>query len=267
MRRLIPALCTLIVLTARPACAQNSAPATPGDASLVNLDTAAVNGRGRIGVRIDVRAFNKPEDLVYTSAGLTFGISPSSELGVRGTFAPTKSFAVANGSGFIDHGKTDIELFYKRRLSDDQPTAFLIGASFPNTPAQSQDAVPTVGFTATLAHNDRTSIVFNPRAALVKGNGIVGLGVGGSMSLFSKLSLVGDFTGIVNGRNTLSTVDGGMVRRDVYGVALRYAADMMGMAMAIDVGWTNGSGITTGQSLTPGLGNSGAVFAAVHIRR
>ena len=55
------------------------------------------------------------------------------------------------------------------------------------------------------------------------------------------------------------------MRRDVYGAAVRFgAADGR---WNVDLGYANGTGSTTGFSLTPGLGGSGAFYIAFTARR
>jgi hypothetical protein len=56
-----------------------------------------------------------------------------------------------------------------------------------------------------------------------------------------------------------------MRSHDVYGAALRYLTN--NGTVAVDLGWTNGTGFTTGSSLTPGLGNSSAFYITLNFKR
>ena len=79
------------------------------------------------------------------------------------------------------------------------------------------------------------------------------------------VSVVGDYTAILSGQNTRDTVTGSGMSRDVFGAALRLSSGSG--AYTLDIGYTNGTGSTTAFGLTPGLGGSSAVYAALTVRR
>jgi hypothetical protein len=85
------------------------------------------------------------------------------------------------------------------------------------------------------------------------------------VNLGGRVSLVGDYTPLLSGDNTRDTITGGLMRRDVYGVAIRF--ETADERFLLDLGYTNGVGSTTGFSLTPGLGGSGAFYLSVRARR
>ena len=59
--------------------------------------------------------------------------------------------------------------------------------------------------------------------------------------------------------------NGNRKHRDVYGGALRFSSS--NGRVALDVGYANGTGRTTGTSLTPGLGGSGAFYVSLRVSR
>ena len=257
MKLLIPVMLAWLILAATPISAQ-----TASGSTLVNLDTPSVEKRGSLSGRIDLRAFSGDEDIVYTSLSLNLGLGKELECILRGTFGERKKLMA--GGGTIAHGGNDFEALLKVGARGRSGLAGLIGVSIPNTPAQSGNASLTLGGTASTDIGKGSSLYFNPRAIFVKDNTIVGIGLGARVRLSDSLVLVGDYTPIISGDNTLDTGTGALKKRDVYGVALRFTTHQG--SLSIDVGYTNAVGSTTGFSMTPGLGGSGAIYFALTAR-
>jgi len=243
--------------------------ARPAATQLIHLDTPAVLDKGALSGRADARVFGGDEDLLYASLAIHLGIGSGWEGILRGSFADRKTLALPGGGG-IRHGGSDVELLAKRTLNLAEganphgiATAGLIGVSFPSTPALG-DAHLTLGFSAEAQMGGGSAVFFNPRAALISNNTIVGLGFGARVRLGNQLALIGDYTPIVTGDNTRDTTTGATKRRDVYGVAVRFS---QGDRFSVDVGYANGTGSTTGFGLTPGLGGTGAFYIAIIARR
>lgn len=81
------------------------------------------------------------------------------------------------------------------------------------------------------------------------------------------LSVVGDVTGLLSGDNSYSPLTGELVRQMVWGAGLRYTLSRGAHEMSVEVGATNGLGSSTGLSMTPGLGGSTSVYAALSYRK
>ena len=259
MKQFVPILISGLWLAAPIALAQH----TVGDPTLVNLDTPTVLERGSLIARIELRPFGGDEDLLYTSLGLNLGLGGRMEGVLRGSFAPRRDFALPS-SGAIRHGGNDVELALKMRLGESERCAGLIGVAFAGTPAQSE-AFLTMGAMAAM-EDDSATYYLNPRAVFIEGNTLVGIGLGARARLAPKVHLVVDFTPLVSGENTIDTTSGARSRRHIYGLAVRFTTGRTD-DVTIDIGYTNGTGSTTGFGLTPGLGGSGAFTFALSVRR
>ncbi len=245
-------LCLLI----SPALAQ-----TPV-AAPINLESPSVVSQGRFLGNIQARAFRGDEGITYGGASLRYGLGNGWEASLLGAFAQRTSTSLPGGAE-IRHGGSDIELRAKVSLPTRQigtSLAAYAGVSAPSTPAQ-DNLHMAAGVTASYDAGNGKRLILNPRAQLIDRNTIVGIGLGASVPLGSSFGLIGDFTPIVAGDNTLDTQSGDPIRRSTYGITLRFSVPSQGLDL--DLGFTNALGQTTGFSLTPGLGSSGALYLAV----
>ena len=227
---------------------------------------------------MESRFHSHAEDLIYSGGSIRYGFRSNIELGLRGSFAGTSNYllpfeTLAKGRDAqnniigreIGHGGSDIELYGKYSLANSPrySLAGIIGATFPSTPAQSHTLV-TVGAAGSLKLSDRITAYINPRAVLLTSNSIVGIGGGLTFRLSDHLTLIGDFTAIVSGFNTRSLDTGDKIKRDVWGGAIRWSK---GSDFALDIGFGNALGSTTGSSLTSSLGGDGAIFVAITLHK
>lgn len=263
------------------ASAQNEEQAPPSPLRLINIDTPATTGRGKIHFLADMRAFGSAEDRVFGSLQLGLGLSDTADLIVRGAFAdrgdyvayaPSLESVVLPGrrSSYygglvISHGGTDFELMTKLRSAEHPNVALAAGIAFPDTPAQ-KVATVTAGLLCEAPIGSHVTVNFAPRMAAVR-TPIVGIGGGLTVRISRNLSVLGDVTGIVGGHNSYSILTGRQVRQEVWGLGVRYIRDCGGGQWNIDLGVTNGLGGTTGFSLSPGLGGSAAVYLGIGYRR
>jgi hypothetical protein len=255
----------LLVSVAR-SMAQTPPPSTL-PSRFVNLDTPAITPRGALGGRAEARFLNSPEDVAYTSVGVRYGLFDRMEIGVRAVTGATRRLAIPAGT--ISYGGQDVELYGKvgASLTDRVSIAGLLGVAFPATPAQNQ-AILTLGASGSFQAHDRIVFVLNPRAMFQEDNITIGVGVGASARLGQGLALIGDWTFIAAGNNTRSTSTGAMIRRNVWGAALQWSSTTPeGLAVSLDLGYGNALGLTTGFSLTPGLGRSDGLYLALVARR
>jgi hypothetical protein len=236
----------------------------PAVSSLIHLDgPGVVSARSWSGF-LEGRIFGGDEDLSYFGIGASLGLSRGWEGGVRAVFADRKLFPLAGGNA-IDHGGNDVELLLRYGLMHgSMPLAGQIGISFADTPAQS-DTFLTLGASAQHNLGSRAALVLNPRAVFIDGNTIVGIGLGGEVQVSPGVSLVADYTPIITGDNTRDTSTGNRKHRDIYGGALRFSSK--DGHVALDLGYANGTGRTTGAGLTPGLGGSGAFYVSLRVSR
>ena len=249
----------------RPCFAQTPPGELPRDPTLVNLDTPATLDKGLSATRLDVRVFGGDEGLTYASLGLHYGLGSGAEAIVRGSFAGRDRFALSSGGGAIRHGGTDVELVAKYRLPGSANIAGLVGVGLPVTPAQN-DVYLTLGLAVAARLGNGSAVYLNPRAVFIEDNPIVGIGLGARLRIGDRMSLLGDYTAVVDGDNTRDTTTGARKRHDVYGIALRVTPP--NRALVFDIGYTNGTGATTGFGLTPGLGGgSGALYVSLASRR
>jgi hypothetical protein len=240
--------------------------------TLIHLDTPETLRRGAYTGQFGLRSFRGDEGGTYVSLSVQTGIREGWEGIFRATASQERNFVLSNAD--IRHGGSDVELVAKYGFPNtlDGPTrlrgALLLGVAFPQTDAQS-GIVPTVGLALSAAVSPQVSLYLNPRAALLKDNMLYGVGFGVEGRLSSTLTVVGDVTPLVRGDNTRSTTDGSREKSTVYGVALRMTPRPRpdGSGMSFDIGYANGTGITTGFALTPGLGGSGSFYASFGFRR
>jgi hypothetical protein len=239
---------------------------TPHMSRLVNLDGPGITAKGTVSASIDYRSLNKPEGIPYAGIALRWGLTHAIEVGVRGVTGATRDFVAGNG-GIIRHGGKDAEVYGKYGLGSFSKVNLAIqgGASFADTPAQHR-TYGTVSGAGEMKVHDRVTLFINPRAIFIEDNTIAGIGVGASVRISDRVHIVGDWTKVVTGDNTRSVDDGTRIRRDVWGAALRLTAGGEGVPIDFDIGWGNGTGSTTGFSLTPGLGNSSGFYFALHAR-
>ncbi|MCW3055015.1 MAG: hypothetical protein JWN14_4185 [Chthonomonadales bacterium] len=261
---------TLLVLGAAAphAIAQVAPDDLPPPTALINLDDAGLLKKGQISEHLDLRAFGGGEDLFYTNLGVHFGLGHNWEAAIRGSSADRTNFAIP-GVGVIRHGGNDVELLARYRFLHADPESSkvsvtgLVGVGLPSTPDRTAASV-TLGLSASTSFKRRVTLTLNPRAVLLENDVLVGIGIGAQVTLAKGVSLVGDYTPILSGDNTRNTVNGGLMRRDIYGAAFRFSSSDSNVFF--DLGYTNGLGSTTGLSLSPGLQGSGAFYFAITAR-
>ncbi len=232
---------------------------------LVNISTPSIVAPQQIGFRADVRVFGGDEDTTYFGAGIRYGLSNNWELGIGTSMAQFQTYNIPGG-GAIRHGGSDIELSAKYSVKQTDKTAVSgeIGVGFPNTPAERSSHL-TAGITGSMNMGSGIDLYINPRVAFITDNSLIGFGMGAKARLAHHISLIADYTPILSGANTIDATTGNQRSRDIYGAALRYITN--NGSVAVDLGWTNGTGFTTGSSLTPGLGNSSAFYFSLNFKR
>jgi hypothetical protein len=236
----------------------------PWNPDLVNLTTPGVLEQGDQSTRLDLRAFQQDEGIGYGEVELGFGLGHRLEADFKGVFGSRGSHGIAGG-GSIDHGGSDGEVQLKYRLPFAIETSVQAGVALASTPAQDGRLSATAGLSVFYPLASRVKLYVNPRVAALDHNSLAGIGVGTEIELSGNLSLVGDWTPLVAGDNTVNTTSGSRDRAQVYSAALRISR--VAQDTFIDIGYTSATGGTTGFGLTPGLGGSGAFYAGVTFRR
>lgn len=224
---------------------------------------SATTGRGVVGARLDVRSFGSDEDLTYAGFSLSAGFGKQSAGILRGMFAEKRSLALPGG-GTIRHGGNDLEILLRVTAAKGRyDWAGQLGLSFADTPAQ-KDTFFTLDGKLRAEIGKGMVGFFHPRAAFIKDNELIGLGLGAEGRLANNLWLVGEWTVMASGDNTRNTTTGALQQRDLFLAALRFTTQ--DGRTRIDLGFTNATGGTTGFGLTPGLGGSGALYLAIGYR-
>ncbi|MCX6360846.1 MAG: hypothetical protein NT029_13615 [Armatimonadetes bacterium] len=257
------ALASLALWAASPAVAQTDP--VPLLAQTIHLDAPVVAAAGKRACTLQVRSFGDAENLTYLQAGYTAGVGCGWETALRVSAAELKSHALAGGAA-VRHGGSDIELVARRRPWENRSIVLQAGVAQPRTPARGKPCF-TLGASAGYEIGSDLALTLNPKAVILKENVLVGVGMGVAARAGSAWTLIADCTPLVTGDNTRSIIDGGKIRRTVYGAALRYNAREFGDGVTVDLGWTTGLGSSTGTSLTPGLGDAKALYVAVTARR
>lgn len=233
---------------------------------LINISTPEILPSHMWGAHADVRVFGGDEGTTYFNANIRYGLSKVWELGIGGSMAQFEKFNLPNGAGTIRHAGSDLELTakYNTQVSGKYRLSGQFGVGLPNTPATKTSHF-TAGIMGSMSVNSMLDLYINPRMVAISNNSITGLGFGAKVKLNSQFSVIGDYTAILSGANTIGTTLGNMRSHDIYGVGVRYQVNHNNMS--IDLGYGNGTGFTTGSSLTPGLGDSGAFYIALNIKR
>jgi hypothetical protein len=227
----------------------------PTDDDLVTLTTPSVLAPGKGIFDLDFRSFIQDDKLFRTGAAVGLGFGGGWEAEIRGDFSDIGTYDTSSGTQ-IRFGGNDGEALVKVKITGELSVQG--GFSYSNTPAQPGRTASVVGASYGYKLNPQLSLYANPRAVILDSNSLVGLGLGASYVCSDAVTLIGEVTPLLAGDNTLSTVDGSRQRVTLYGIALRTTKLVKGVA--IDLGYTNSTGQTTGFSLTPGLGNAGAVY-------
>lgn len=233
---------------------------------VVNVDTAATANKGGLDGSLDVRFLSGREDLTFGSIRLRYGVTANIEAGVRAVTGSTRSIVSNNGNA-IRFGGRDAEIYAKYGFSGfrDAHFALLAGLSFPATPAQ-HNTTATLSGVGEFRLFDRVTGYVNPRAVFLNSNSLFGVGIGTSIRVTNNIHIVGDYTPIVSGENTISNLIGVRSRADIWGVAVRLTAAGSGHHYDLDLGYSNATGSTTGTSLTPGIGGSSGFYFALRAR-
>lgn len=253
----------LLIACAGTARAQDEPPRLP-PGRLINLDTPAIVEPRTFAFAADLRVFGSREDNVYGAVEARYGLRERIEVLLRFVGGEQKAFF---GPGFrINYGGRDFEAAVKYQLEELPNAAVMVGFSAPRTPAQ-KEVVATAQFLYHRELGSRATVYFTPKAVFVEDNPLVGIGGGASVRISDDLEAVGDITGLVAGNNTRSIFTGAKQRREVWGVVVRYTPFREQDHFSVSVGATNGMGLTTGTSLTPGLGGSTAFTLGITYRR
>jgi hypothetical protein len=243
------------------AAAQTLAPAN--DASLTNLQTPVLLGQGKSALSLDFRYFGGYDKTVNSSVWYGFGFCKDWEIDFAGTFDKWSSMTSGAGTE-IRFGGTDEEISVRYRVPFTLPLTIQGGLADPQTPAQNGRLASTAGVSLGYSPESRIRFYVNPKSVFLQDNTIFGVSVGGAIDLVPNITLIGDFTHIFAGDNTIDTGSGNTSRSHIYSIGLRFPNLVMNGSL--DLGVTNGSGITTGSSLTPSLGGAPAVFARLSYR-
>ena len=231
---------------------------------LIDLISPGVLDKGTRSARFDFRAFQGDEGIGYAGVALRYSVSGRLEADFAGDFGDRGAFG--NGEGHvIRHGGADGEFSMRYQLPWPLETSIQAGIAIGDTPAQDSRVAAIAGLSIAYPISPQVDVFVNPRVVALDSNSLVGLGFGASVKLSTKLSVVGDWTPLLAGNNTVDPSTGLMKRSQLYSAGLRI--DRIGPGTFVDVGYTNATGLTTGFGLTPGLGNSGAFFVSLTCRR
>jgi hypothetical protein len=236
--------------------AQTTLPVT--DQNLINLQTPTLLGSSRSAATVDLRYFAGYDKTLHGDLWLGYGLCKDLEIDLAGSFAKWGSTPAFDGTT-IRFGGVDEELSIRYRLPFEQvPITVQAGLDYAQTPAQPQRLAGTLGASAGYSPVSKLRLYLNPKAVFLDRNSLVGIGIGASVDLAPKLLLIADWTPLVAGDNTISTSSGTGSRSQLYGVGLRFQDLWAGGSL--DIGVTNATGITTGSSLTPDLGDAPALY-------
>ncbi|MCB0825053.1 MAG: hypothetical protein KDC26_02585 [Armatimonadetes bacterium] len=210
----------------------------------------ADNGRT---VTFSGNSFSGGESSFYGSFGYYHPLSSDLVIKVGGAFASRST--TVRGLVATETGGTDVEvkgIWYKGNWYA------AVGASLPNTPAQTKAAGTfQVGVRSI---NDNGSAALSLVGVTSKDVSLMGVAAGVRIPLSGDIWIDGSATAMVRGGNTVDPSTGAIDRVLVFNIGARYE---LGDGNAFFIGLGNKLGDTTGFSLTPRLGGgSGLQFGA-----
>jgi len=247
-----------MMLTSALAVAQT--PLTASDPDLVTLTTPLVLDKGAGLGSVEFRGFGGDDGLFRTGVAAGYGLGDGWEIRLAGDFAKV----AYDSTGSIRYGGSDGEFLVKYGIPGMAAASIEAGESYSNTPAQPGRLSTVLGVSVGTAATKGVRLYANPKVVFLDRNSLFGLGLGAAIDLAPGVTLVGDWTPILSGENTLNASTAARERVQIYGVALRFAKVTPGLGL--DLGYTNSTGQTTGFALTPGLGNSGAFYVRLTSR-
>ena len=227
-----------------------------GDAKLLSLTTPSLLSKGETSLGLAFRGFGGSDKLLYTDVSAGYGLSQGLNLEFLGDFASDGSYTSGNGS--IRYGGSDGEVRLRYKLPFSIPASVQTGLAYSATPAQEHRVAATVGASFGYSLGNHISIYAEPKAVILDTNSLVGLGLGATVGVTHGVELIGEWTPMLSGRNSIGTQTLGRDQVELYGVGLRFTNLVRGWTL--DVGYTNSTGSTTGFSLTPALGNTGGLL-------
>lgn len=228
------------------------------NASFIDLEGRGVLAQSKSSGSAQFRFFNGREGLTYSGVEGRTGLGSGFEGILRGTLARTKSDTLTGGT--LTYGGNEIEAALRYEPESSKGCSLMAGVAFANTPAQSRP-LATLGASYRAGMGGNTVFDFNPKAILIKQNALIGLGIGLSFEASPGITFSAEATPLIGGENTRDANTGERMRRTLYGAAIHYTPQ--GGAFTLSAGYTNSTGASTGASLTPGLGNSGALFLGI----
>jgi len=258
-------LATLTVaLSSAVAAAQTGTP--PPDANLVNLTTTSIQAQGKGIASFDLRSFSNTDKVLRPAVALGYGLGGGLELGIDGMFGARDGKVLRDGT-VVRYGGSEGDLVLRYAAPHSLWPTLEAGIAYLDTPAQPRRTAIVLGATEGISFGTGTNLVrmyLNPKAIIFDSNTLVGIGVGAAYDITPDISIIGDWTPLVAGSNAINSDFGTRQRIQLYGVALRFNKLIQGAA--IDLGYTNSTGMAGGFSLTPGLGNTGAFYARATVR-
>jgi hypothetical protein len=219
-----------------------------------------------IKISFDSRFFSGDEEKTYLNVRAIYALPKLQDSNVHfnvqflGTFSSKSDTDISDGET-LAHGGNDYEfrLSAAGNATGGRYSAF-IGVAFPDTPAQDKSANLTFGGKESWNIWPGGSVYVNPRGVLIPNNTLLGIGMGLDERIQKGLMFGGEITPLINGENTRSTNDGTFERQIVWDAHVRYR---LVHNWSISAGVTNALGVTTGMSLTPGLGSSVAPYVGI----
>jgi hypothetical protein len=231
---------------------------------LVNIDTPEIPMKGKMHLNVDHRPFGSLENISYTNIGLEYGLSSRSALVLRGGGA-VRRFSIF-GLAPVAHGGREIEaaLRVQTKTAGGYRMALQGGILLPDARPEGRLGI---GGEALFSKQfgSRTTLFFTPKA-LFGQTTLITLGGGVEFKVDPNLSVFGDLQGAIVGDNGTNTTTANSIKKEVWGIGVRYNPSAWRNRISLDLGITNGLGRSMGLSVRDGLGGSSAVYFGVSLR-
>ena len=251
-----------LLLTAALTAQGNGMPPASGP-DLINLKTPQVLGAGQQAASVDLRLEGGYEKTLRADLGYRFGLGHNFEVDGATSLTRWDTETAASGST-VRSGGTDGEVSLKYKVDAGVPVSVQAGLAYVQTPAQQDRLETTLGASAEWEPTKGVRLYANPRAVFLDNNSIFGFGLGFSAKIVQGIDLLGDWTPILSGDNTVDMQTGQRDRGELYSIGLSFN-DLIPKG-AVDLGITNATGSTTGSSLTPTLGGAPSLFLRLSYR-
>ncbi len=231
---------------------------------LINIDTPYMPHKGHIHFSADVRPFGTAENNTYSTLGLEYGFSSTMALMFRAGGASRQ--LITPGAVPLLAGGREYEAGVRWMWNQKRDMLFGVQGSLL-IPTSRPDNRAAIGGEAMLGKKFGNNIMlyFTPKATF--GSALLAtLGGGVQFQFEPNIAIIGDVQIPIIGQNGFNTTSGDTIKKELWGLGLRYNPSVFRGKASLDLGVTNGVGRTLGLSTYSATAGSAAFYFSVNLR-